>query len=66
MRRCFVISCVVSLVWLAIGYSLVFSPGNGLIGSLHTAFLNGLSKHFTPTGLPEGGGLHLPDRQIAR
>jgi Amt family ammonium transporter len=54
MRRCFVISCVVSLVWLAIGYSLVFSPGNGLIGSLHTAFLDGVSNHVTPNGVPEG------------
>jgi Amt family ammonium transporter len=54
MRRTFVITCVVSLVWLAIGYSLVFSPGNGLIGSLRAAFLNGVSKQFTPTGVPEG------------
>jgi Amt family ammonium transporter len=38
MRRTFVITCVVSLVWLAIGYSLVFEPGNGLIGSLDAAF----------------------------
>ncbi|HEX3520470.1 MAG TPA: ammonium transporter, partial [Stellaceae bacterium] len=53
MRRTFVITCVVSLVWLVLGYSLVFSPGNGLIGSLHAAFLNGVSKHITPTGVPE-------------
>jgi Amt family ammonium transporter len=54
MRRCFAITCVVSLVWLAIGYSLVFSPGNGLIGSLYAAFLNGVSKQLTPNGVPEG------------
>ena len=54
MRRTFVITCVVSLVWLAIGYSLVFSPGNGLIGSLHAAFLSGVGKHLTLTGLPQG------------
>jgi Amt family ammonium transporter len=54
MRRTFVITCVVSLVWLAVGYSLVFSPGNGLIGSLDAAFLNGVSKHLMPNGLPQG------------
>jgi ammonium transporter, Amt family len=55
MRRCFVISCVVSLVWLAFGYSLVFAPGNGLIGSFGAVFLNGVSEHLMPGGVPEGG-----------
>jgi ammonium transporter, Amt family len=54
MRRCFVISCVVSLVWLAIGYSLIFSPGNELIGSLKAAFLNGVSQRLMANGVPEG------------
>lgn len=52
--RCFAISCVVSLVWLAFGYSLVFAPGNGIIGSFDAAFLTGVSEHLTPNGLPAG------------
>jgi ammonium transporter, Amt family len=54
MRRCFVISCVVSLIWLAFGYSLVFSPGNELIGSLEAMLLNGVSQRLMANGLPQG------------
>jgi Amt family ammonium transporter len=54
MRRCFVISCVVSLIWLAFGYSLVFSPGNELIGSLEAVLLNGVSQRLMANGLPQG------------
>src|SRR3954471_10573923 len=35
--QCFAITCVVSLLWLAVGYSLTFSDGGGaqsLIGGL--------------------------------
>jgi Amt family ammonium transporter len=54
MRRCFVISCVVSLVWLAFGYSLVFAPGSQLLGSLDAAFLRGAIGRLMPSGVPEG------------
>ena len=54
MRRCFVISCVVSLIWLVFGYSLVFTPGGQLLGSLDAAFLNGVSEQLMPNGLPQG------------
>lgn len=32
-----------SLVWVIIGYSLAFSPGNGFIGGLDYLFLNGIN-----------------------
>jgi Amt family ammonium transporter len=54
MRRCFVISCVVSLIWLAFGYSLVFAPGGQLLGSLDAAFLRGAVGRLMPSGVPEG------------
>lgn len=54
LMHCFVIGCVVSLIWLAFGYSLVFAPGNGLIGSLGAAFLAHARAHLLPNGLPEG------------
>jgi ammonium transporter, Amt family len=54
MRRCFVISCVVSLIWLAFGYTLAFAPGNQLLGSLNAAFLSGAIGRLMPSGVPEG------------
>ncbi len=53
LMHCFVISCVVSLLWMAFGYSLVFAPGNALIGSLDAAFLTGVRGHLLPSGVPE-------------
>ena len=32
LMQCFSITCVASLVWLILGYSLAFSEGNGFIG----------------------------------
>ncbi|HWD59976.1 MAG TPA: ammonium transporter, partial [Stellaceae bacterium] len=53
LMHCFVISCVVSLIWVLFGYSLVFEPGNALIGSLGAACLTQVREHLTPTGVPE-------------
>ncbi|HZT88646.1 MAG TPA: ammonium transporter [Stellaceae bacterium] len=54
LMHCFVIGCVVSLLWLAFGYSLVFQPGSGVIGSLQGAFLTGIRDRLSPNGVPEG------------
>ncbi|HYM73084.1 MAG TPA: ammonium transporter [Stellaceae bacterium] len=53
LMHCFVITCIVSLLWMAFGYSLVFDPGNALIGSLDSAFLSGIRTRLTPGGIPE-------------
>src|SRR5678815_2002083 len=45
--QCFAITCVVSLLWLACGYSLTFTDGGGaqgFIGSLDKAFLAGVTR----------------------
>jgi len=34
LMQCFAITCVASLVWLFLGYSLAFSEGNSFIGGL--------------------------------
>jgi Amt family ammonium transporter len=40
LMQCFAICCVVTLLWIAIGYSLAFSDGGtGLIGGLSNVFL---------------------------
>ncbi len=42
LMQCLMILCLISLQWVAFGYSLSFGPGNSLIGGLKWAFLNGV------------------------
>ena len=54
--QCFAISCVVSLLWLAVGYSLVFSDGGSaqdFIGGLDKAFLAGVARESVSGTIPE-------------
>lgn len=37
------IAAIVSIVWMSVGYSLAFTPGNGFIGGLSKAFLTNVS-----------------------
>lgn len=43
LMQCFALTAILSLVWLAIGYSLSFSEGNSVIGGVGKAFLNGVT-----------------------
>ncbi len=54
LMHCFVVCCVVSLLWAAIGYSLAFTPGGPLLGDASKAFLGGLLPALPGNGLPEG------------
>ena len=54
--QCFAISCVVSLLWLAVGYSLAFSDGGSaqdFIGGLDKAFLAGVARESVSGTIPE-------------
>ncbi|MXV35120.1 MULTISPECIES: ammonium transporter [unclassified Saccharibacter] len=42
----FGICCLVSLVWVIVGYSLCFSTGNAWIGDFSRVFLRGIASHF--------------------
>jgi Amt family ammonium transporter len=53
LMHCFVICSVVSLLWVVIGYSLVFAPGGPLLGGVGKAFLAGLAPALPDNGLPE-------------
>ena len=53
LMHCFVICCVVSLIWAVFGYSLAFGNGGELIGSFDKAFLVNLSTGPVHGGLPE-------------
>jgi len=43
LMQSFAITCVVTLVWVVIGYSLAFTPGNSFIGGLSRVFLSGMN-----------------------
>ncbi len=43
LMQCFSITCLVSILWLVIGYSLAFSEGNAFVGGLGKMFLKGVS-----------------------
>src|SRR5215469_714457 len=53
LMHCFAITCIVSVIWAAFGYSLAFNKGNAWIGSLADAFLPGIGSKALPNGLPE-------------
>ncbi len=42
MMQSFAMMAVVTLIWAVCGYSLVFAPGNPVIGDLRYAFLRGV------------------------
>ena len=48
MAQCLGITGVVTLLWWAVGYSLVFAPGNAFIGGLDYAFFRGVDAMPNP------------------
>jgi Amt family ammonium transporter len=53
LMQCFAIACVVSVLWLAVGYSLSFSAGNAFIGDLSKAFFIGIDRDTASGAIPE-------------
>jgi Amt family ammonium transporter len=53
LMQCFAIACVMSLLWFAVGYSLVFSGDGALIGNLDKAFLSGVTYDSMVGSIPE-------------
>lgn len=53
--HCFVLTCVLSLVWMICGYSLSFSPGGALFGGASKFFLAGVGPDSVRDGqtIPE-------------
>lgn len=48
MSQCLGIAGVVTLLWWAVGYSLVFAPGNAFLGGLDYAFFKGVDATPNP------------------
>ncbi len=56
LMQCFAICCVISVVWLVIGYSLAFSDSTafaGLVGDLSKSFLAGVTVDSASGSIPE-------------
>ncbi len=56
LMQCFAITCVVSILWVLVGYSLVFSDGgamNAWIGGLDKAFMAGVTRDALSGSIPE-------------
>jgi Amt family ammonium transporter len=43
LMQSFAICCVVTILWVVVGYSLAFTPGNSFIGGLSRVFLAGMN-----------------------
>lgn len=53
MAHSFVAAAIVSLVWVVIGYTLAFSPGNAFVGGLDKIMLSGITTTALSGTIPE-------------
>ena len=53
LMQCFTIACLVSLLWLLVGYSLAFGEGNFFIGGLGKALFAGIGEDAMSGTIPE-------------
>ena len=51
--HCYAIACVMSVLWLAVGYSIAFGDGNAFWGGLGKAFLSGIDGSTLAGSIPE-------------
>lgn len=51
--QCFSIACLMSVLWLAVGYSIAFGEGNAYWGGLDKAFLIGIDADTMSGTIPE-------------
>ncbi|MBU6497026.1 MAG: ammonium transporter [Rhodospirillales bacterium] len=56
MMQSFVITCLVTVVWMVLGYSLAFTAGNAYIGDLSRVMLNGFGTDWNLGFLLGGKG----------
>ncbi len=55
LMQCFAITCLVSILWLVVGYSLAFADGNAFIGGLGKALFAGVGEDTLSGSIPESG-----------
>jgi Ammonia permease len=53
LMQCFAIAGISSILWLAAGYSIAFSDGNGFMGGFSKAMFNGIQESTMSGDIPE-------------
>ena len=53
LMQCFSITCIVTLAWVVVGYSLAFGEGNAWYGGFGKAFLAGIDVKTVKGSIPE-------------
>jgi Amt family ammonium transporter len=53
LMQCFVIACLVSVLWVLYAYSLAFGPGGDYVGGLSKFFMNGVTEDALWGTIPE-------------
>ena len=53
LMQCFTLTCMVSILWLVVGYSLAFDEGGALVGGLGKALFAGVGEGSLSGGIPE-------------
>jgi len=53
LMQCFVIACLVSVIWVIYGYSLAFAPGGPAVGGLSKALFSGVGETALSGTIPE-------------
>jgi Amt family ammonium transporter len=53
LMQCFSITCIVTLAWLIVGYSIAFGDGNAWWGGLGKSFLAGIDVKTVKGSIPE-------------
>src|SRR5690348_13093443 len=53
LMQCFAITCIVTLAWFAVGYSIAFGDGNAWWGGLGKSFFSGITVGTVKGTLPE-------------
>ena len=53
LMQCFALTCLMSLLWLIVGYSLAFSEGSGFIGGFSKVLFAGVGQDAMQGSIPE-------------
>ena len=53
LMQCFAITCLASMLWLLLGYSMAFSDGNAFIGGLDKVLFAGVGQDSMSGAIPE-------------
>jgi len=51
--QCFALTCPLSILWIASGYSLAFDAGNAYVGGLGKMFLHGMTVRALNGAIPD-------------